>query len=176
MNTITEKLESVENTTEPYYLVNGEGEVVETIEDVNRYVKLGAGDRVLRYNSTKKLNTTKKLSYHFIKINFEYYPKIGFSVPLVNILLPYIHHSSCELIYENGVYVTPLNLSRSIKMSLSYCRRSFRKLEELDVIKRCTISKKRVIYYFNPYIATRGARVEVNTLNMFSESSYREVK
>lgn len=148
---------------EQLYIVNDSGEVIHSLE---------RGDRILRYKSKKYLQDTEKTKYRFIKLNIEYLVEVLDIAPIVKYLLRYISFTTNLLAYENYVYVTPRNLSMIMGKSLSNIRKQFQKLERYDVIKKQRISGNKYAYYFNPYIASRSSRIEIDTLNLFCNSRY----
>lgn len=159
------------NSPKQYFLVNDEGEVLKTVENPETsLVILNKGDRVIRKKSIDYLANTEKIKYPFIKVNYEQFGDICREVPLVGCLLPFIIYSNCMLVYENNVFVTPRNFAMRLGISYSTSRRVFRTLEKMGVIKKQLSSPNKYIYYFNPYIACRGTRIEVETLNMFCKS------
>lgn len=157
---------------EDYFIVDSNGEVIKSIKNPNNYIQLEEGDRVLRYSSKKLLRDTTKIQYRFIKTNDEYLGEINRVAPIVCDLLRYIHYASNLLVYENYVYVSPRNFAMVMGISISTVRRQFQKLEKLEVIKKVPINGCKYAYYFNPFVACRSSRVDVDTVNMFCKSKY----
>lgn len=145
------------------FIVNSNGEVIQSLDK---------GDRILRYKSKKYLQDTEKTKYRFVKFNIDHIEEVLEIAPIVKYLFRYISFTSNLLAYENYVYVTPRNLSMIMGKSLSNVRRQFQKLERYDVIKKKRINGNKYAYYFNPYIACRSSRVEIDTLNLFCKSRY----
>ncbi len=148
---------------EEYFIVDRNGEVIQSLEK---------GDRILRYKSKKYLQDTDKIKYRFVKLNIDFILEIADIAPIVFKLLPYINYTTNLLTYENYVYITPRNFAMVMNKSLSNIRRQFQILEKYDVIKKKCISGNKYAYYYNPYIACRSTRVEVDTLNLFCKSRY----
>lgn len=160
------------DSQEDYFIVDSNGEVIKSIKNPNNYIQLEEGDRVLRHSSKKYLQDTEKIKYGFVKVNINHISEVSDIAPIVFKLLPYIRFSSNLLLYDNYVYVSPRNFAMVTDKSLSTVRRQFQKLEKYDVIKKVPVGKNKYAYYFNPYIACRSTRVEIDTLNLFCKSKY----
>jgi len=151
------------DSVEQLFIVNSNGEVLQSLEK---------GDRILRYKSKKYLQDTEKTKYRFVKFNIDHIEEVLEIAPIVKHLFRYISFTSNLLAYENYVYVTPRNISMVTGKSLSNVRKQFQKLERYDVIKKKRINGNKYAYYFNPYIACRSSRIEIDTLNLFCKSRY----
>ena len=146
-----------------YFIVDSNGEVIQSLEK---------GDRILRYKSKRYLQDTDKIKYRFVKLNIDYILDICDIAPIVFKLLPYINYTTNLLTYENYVYITPRNFAMAMNKSLSNIRKQFQILEKYEVIKKKRVSGNKYAYYYNPYIACRSTRVEVDTINLFYKSRY----
>ena len=172
---------------ETYYVVDKDGEVIsELYGDTTNIRELGGnsrlivaneGDRLLKRNSlvayNKKKSKTGGVKIDFAKVNRRYIGRITMLYPLIMVLVGYINYEDNVLSYSNGKIVTPTNLSRVTGISISTCKRQFRGLVELGIIKRVRLDRKYV-YAFDPYVANCSKDISLETLELFKASGYRE--
>ena len=165
-----------------YYLVDKNGEVVdEVLAEVGkkgRLIYAEEGDRLVKNSSRLAYNRKKKcgrVDIDFAKVNRRYMDKITWKYPLVMTLVKYINHIDNILMYSNGKTLNPTNLSRVTGISLSTCKRQFKSLIELGIVKRTKIRNK-FVYVFDPYLASCSKDIDIETLDLFYGSEYREVK
>lgn len=163
-----------------YYIVDEKGEVVDEIVaeegTKGRLLYVEEGDRVLKRNSLlaygRRKGKYEKADIDFVKV-IRNLDNISYSCPIVITLLRYIGYEDNVLMHSNGKRVTPSSLSRITGISLSTCKRQFKKLMELEVIRR-TKTEIGYVYIFNPYVANCSKEIDIETLNMFRKSRYWE--
>jgi len=174
---------------ETYYIVNKDGEVISEVSgdtskireigDSSRIIIAEDGDRLIKRNTQiaydEKKNNRTEVKINFSKINRKYMDKISWKYPLVITLTKYISYFSNILAYSNGKLLNPTNLSRVTGISLSTCKRQFKSLMELGIVKRIKLGGKYA-YVFDPYLANCSKDINNDTLDMFKMSEYREEK
>lgn len=161
------------------YIVNEEGEVLNEISEKGRIVVIDDGDRILKKNSIlsyrRKKDNTSKVDYGFIKLNERYIREAGRDCSIFLTLLENLSYGDNLLMFPNGRYLNATKVASLSGVSYATCRRQINILLERDVIHKVKVGKQ-TLYYFNPYIATKGKYIDNDTLEMFKNSKYREVK
>lgn len=160
-----------------YYVVNEEGEVINELKEGTRYIEVNNGDRVIRANSIKsykeKKESTTKIDFPFIKVNVKWVGEVSDRCALFGFLLKYITFIDNMLIFSNGTPLNTANISRASGLSYSTCCRQIEMLVKRDVIRKKRVNN-RYILFFNPFVAMRGKWISNDTINLFSDSKYRE--
>ena len=59
------------------YVVDENGEILDTLESMSSYTKLDYGDKVIRKGAIKYLKDSFDIKYHFIKVNPIIYDEIA---------------------------------------------------------------------------------------------------
>jgi hypothetical protein len=155
------------------YLVDETGEVIETLSDESTYVKVDAGDRVLRKNSIDSYEEMITIPMRFLKVNFKVFGKICLKYPIMLSLLEYIQYQTGKLVYRNGRLVKRKDLPRICEVSSATIDRQLKGLMKDDVIK----SQKEdntTVYYINPFVVHFGKQIYECSFKLFKDSIYRE--
>lgn len=167
---VLRKMSKIDKTM---YLVDENGEIIETLDDESTYVKVEAGDRVLRKNSIDSYEESYNIPMRFKKINDKVFGKICLKYPLLLYFIEYIQYKSGRLVYRNGKNVQRKDLPSICGLSKPTIDRQLKGLMREDVIK----SRKEdgiTVYYVNPYVIHFGRDIYKSSFELFKDSIYRE--
>jgi len=155
------------------YVVDENGEILDTLESMTSYTKLAYGDKVIRKGAIQYLKESTDIKYHFIKVNPVVYDEIANKYPIVNTLLKYIGYMDGILSYKNGRYVKLKDIHKLCDVSESTVKRQIKGLTDIDVLhKRRDEILKQNYYVFNPFVAYIGKRIDMELYNEFKCSEY----
>ena len=87
------------------FLINKHGEVFDTLLPTERYVKLNAGDKILRGKTIEYLESSVAINYPFVKINSQIFNKFESKYKIIFKLLNYLGYMDGILSYDNGVNI-----------------------------------------------------------------------
>ncbi len=152
------------------YLVDNDGEVLQVIDNPERYICLEEGDKVIRKGVLTYLTETTDIKYHFIKINpkiFDKYCKKYSILPYLTCHIGYMDNICC---YENGKVIQLKDLPKVCEVSESTIKRQLKGLIEDDVIHKVPYKNNQKCLMINPYVAMRGKRIYLSTYNEFKLS------
>ena len=164
------------------YLVDENGEVIDTISsednyiklaEGDRYIKLSDGDKVFRKGTIEYLSDSFDLKYHFVKINptiFNMYCK-KYSILSTLICNLGFMTNICE--FKNGKKINMHSLAKICGVSYSTIKRQIKGMIEDDLLH---IDKEGKNYTFilNPYLCMLGKRIELSLYEEFKSSSLRK--
>lgn len=164
------KMNKIDKTT---YLVDENGEIIETLPVDSTYVKIEPGDRVLRKNSIDSYENMVSIPMRFLKVNFKIFGKICLKYPLMLYLIEYIQYQSGRLVYRNGKNIRRKDLSSICGVSSATIDRQLKGLMTEDVIMACK-EEGTTVYYVNPFVVHYGRQIYESSFNLFKDSIYRE--
>lgn len=143
-------------------LINDDGEIIGEMQD---------GDSILRKKSTEFLDTTMPWGkgMRFVKVCIDYIPKLspiltGSALGTILALTPYIQYYSNMIAKNNGG--RPLK-NKDIEEIMGYSDKTVKVIMDELVDKRVLFrgrTGKSYQYYANPWIFTKGNRIN-KTLN-----------
>ena len=157
------------------YVVNEEGEILETIESNEKIAKLKSGDKVVRNTSIEYLLGSIEVKFKkFYKINENACLELCKYGNIIINLLPYIGFADGKLIFVNGKYVRPKHLCGMFGKKTKSGNKIIQELIENDMIHK---HKDGKTYYFtfNPYIAIKGTRITEELYEDFKNTKFREI-
>lgn len=152
------------------YLVDNDGEVLQVIDNPERYICLEEGDKVIRKGVLTYLTETTDIKYHFIKINpkiFDKYCKKYSILPYLTCHIGYMDNICC---YDNGKIIRLKDLSKVCEVSETTIKRQLKGLIADDIIHKVPYKKNQKCLMINPYFAMRGKRIYLSTYNEFKLS------
>lgn len=155
------------------YLVDNDGEVLQVIDNPERYICLEEGDKVIRKGVLTYLTETTDIKYHFIKINpkiFDKYCKKYSILPYLTCHIGYMDNICC---YENGKVIQLKDLPKVCEVSETTIKRQLKGLIADDIIHKVPYKKNQKCLMMNPYFAMRGKRIYLSTYNEFKLSHLR---
>jgi hypothetical protein len=91
--------------------------------------------------------------------------------PQILMILPYINYEDNVLKYSNGKLVTATNFAKHTGYNKNYISEVFKKLREHKIVEMTKINGKYT-YVVNPYVAMRGKRMIVSTINRFENTDW----
>lgn len=159
---------------EKYYIVNGDGEVVQDLgENIDNatFTRLDPNDIVIKKGIGIGQEETKEVKLDFAKFNFKAGMELYKRCPQVLMILPYINYEDNLLKYSNGTLVTATNFAKHTGYNKNYISEVFKKLREHKIVEMTKINGKYV-YVVNPYVVMRGKRMIVSTINRFENTDW----
>lgn len=155
------------------YIVNENGEVLDTIPEGSSAVVMEYGDRLVKRGTIEYLKGTVTIDYKFYKISIEALKKLSEYAVQIWQILPYVNYATGILLHSNGKPIRPRKLASILKKKRRSGSYTIAKLIELDVIHR---HKDGKTYYFtfNPYIAIKSKRITKELYDEFKNTEYRE--
>lgn len=155
-------------------MVNENGEIIDTIESMDKYTKLDDGDKIIRRRSIESFKDTVEIKYHFIKINPQFYGEIASKYSILNVLVKYIGFMDGILVYQNGKKVKMKDVYKICDVSKSTAKRQLKGLFEEDILHKIKdIEENQTYLILNPYIAFIGRRVCTSLFDEFKYSRWR---
>ena len=156
------------------YVVDENGEILDTISSADNYVKLSDGDKVVRKGVLQYLSDTKDIKYKFIKINPLIWGDVTTKYPILNYLIYYIGYMDNILVYKNGKNIQMKDIYKLCNVSESTAKRQIKKLLEDDIIHKVKSKKKTTYLVVNPYICMRGRRIYITLYEEFKNSIWKD--
>lgn len=169
----------------PYIVIDENGEIVEEFNG-KRIVGLNDGDRVVRKASIEYFKNKKEqyvvknvggyyncLSETFTKVNIEEMRLLLGALDVCECcflfaVLPYVGYLDCKIRYDNGKCLSVKDFVRLTNMSSSKVYKVIKSLEDKAVI--CKVKKE---YYVNPWLFSRGNKIDKCLKGMFGEYEIR---
>ena len=155
------------------YLVDENGEVLQVIDDPNKYVCLDDGDKVIRKGVLTYLSETTDIKYHFIKINPKIFDKYCAKYSILPYLACHIGYMDNICCYENGKIIQLKDLPKLCEVSEVTIKRQLKGLIEDDIIHKVPYKKNKKCIMINPWLCCRGKRIYLSTYNEFKLTSLR---
>lgn len=157
------------NEEEKHYVVDSNGEVIQILDNVNKFVVLEAGDRVLRKGSIEYLKDTINIKYSFIKVNTNVPDEFFKKHPALLILMKNVEYMTNIITYSNGKVVKPSGVAKLCEISESTAKRYIKRMIEDDVIHKVKVDGKIGIM-LNPFLCYRGKNISVEAYEEFKNS------
>lgn len=154
------------------YVVNIKGEVFDTIESDDSYIKVSSGDKVIKKGVIDFLNNTITLKYRFVKMNPLVYVNIAKKYSILTSLVAHVNYTDGILVYENGKTIRLKDLSKICHVSQSTVKRQIKGLCEEDIVHKVKVKGKPTYLVFNPYIAYIGKKINVSLYDEFKDSKW----
>lgn len=154
------------------YVTDKEGNIVDTIESDDKYVKLSEGDRVVRKGVLSYLNDTVEVKYHYIKVNPFSFGIVSKKYTLFNTLIQYIGYMDNKLQYRNGKPIKTKDLSKLSGFSMTTVKKQMKLMKDDDVIRKQKDGKYTYIVV-NPFICYIGNRIYLSLYEEFKLSTWR---
>lgn len=156
------------------YITDENGEILDVIEENERYLKAKSGDRVVRGGTIEYLNGTVPIKFHFIKLNDKACNEL---CEYGNILFPlfqYVDFSTGILRFSNGRLVRPKHLASILRRKRRSGTKIASELIELDVLHK---HKEGNTFYYtmNPWILLKGKRITKELYEEFKNTKYRNI-
>lgn len=155
------------------YLVDENGEVLQIIDDPNKYVCLDDGDKVIRKGVLTYLSETTDIKYHFVKINPKIFDKYCAKYSILPYLVCHAGYMDNICCYENGKIIQLKDLSKICGVSEITVKRQLKGLIQDDIIHKVPYNKKQKCIMINPWLCCRGRRIYLSTYEEFKLSSLR---
>lgn len=159
---------------EKYYIVNEAGEVLQDLgENIDNavFTRLDPNDIVIKKGIGIGQEETKEVKLDFAKFNFKAGMELYKKCPQILMILPYINYEDNVLKYSNGTLVTATNFAKHTGYNKNYISEVFKKLREHKIVEMTKINGKYT-YVVNPYVAMRGKRMIVSTINRFENTDW----
>lgn len=171
----------------PYIVIDkNTGEIKEELSG-KRVVALEEGDRVVRKASIEyfKNNQKNRNRKKFVNQNTSgYYNSLFDTFTKVNVdemrlllgtldvyecsflfsVLPYVGYLDCKIRYDNGKPLYAKDFARLMPMSMSKIYKVISSLEE-----KCIICKYKGAFYVNPWIFSKGVKINRNLKGIFAD-------
>ena len=161
------------NEQDTLYVVNENGEVIDTIPAHDKYVKLSEGDKVFRKKTLHYLRDTIDIKYRFVKINFLVFYKYCKKYSMLATLVCHVGYMDNICEYKNGKRVTSKGLPKLCGVSPATVKRQLKGMIADDLIHRVKENNKNV-FMVNPYLCMRGRRIYYSTYKEFEQSELKE--
>lgn len=155
------------------FLINKHGEVFDTLLPTERYVKLNAGDKILRGKTIEYLESSVAINYPFVKINSQIFNKFESKYKIIFKLLNYLGYMDGILSYDNGVNIKLKDIPKICNISPSTAYRQIKGLIEMDVLHKVKEKNKPTYFVFNPFVAYKGKKISKILFDEFKNSPYR---
>lgn len=156
------------------YVTDKDGNIIDTIDSTDSYVKLSEGDRVIRKGALKYLNDTVDMKYRYIKVNPYSYGIICKKYSLMNTLIKYMGYMDNKLEYRNGKPVRMKDLPKLSGLSATTVKKQLKGLREDDVIRKVRDKNMRQTYIvINPFVAYIGRKIFLSLFEEFKLSVWR---
>lgn len=154
------------------YVVDETGEILDTIEAEDKYVKLSEGDKVVRKGILQYLRDTTDIKYHFVKINPKVFDKYSKKYSILSTLVCHIGYMDNICEFENGKRITIGKLPKLCNVSISTIKRQIKGMIEDDLLHKVKVNNKRVLM-MNPYLCMRGKKIYLSTYEEFKLSELK---
>lgn len=158
------------------YLVNEDGEVIESFGENQLLAKIDDGDRVIKKSSIEYLLGTVPVKFNkFIKINETACKSLYHHGNALFSLFNYVGFADGILVFSNGRKVRPKHLASVLRKKRYSGSKTIIDLIKLDVIHK---HKEGRTYYYtmNPYICIKGNRITRELYDEFKNTEYRKVE
>lgn len=157
------------------YVVTENGEVLETLEDNENYIKTQKGDRVVRSSSLEWLEDTIPVKIKFIKLNPATCEELAKYGSELFCLFKYVHFQTGILVFSNGNKVRPKHLAGILHKKRRSGSRVIAELIEQDILHK---HKEGTTYYYtmNPWVCLKGRRVSKSLYEEFMKTKYRDIE
>ena len=153
------------------YIVNEDGEIIDTVSSDETVAKLQVGDRVIRKDGTRG---EKMVS---IKMQFGKVNPLALASMSKNKVLPlileYMEYETGRLVHSNGLPIKRKNLPKVCGLSRNTVDKYLKELIDNETIKIVKGGRDDV-FYVNPYVAHAGPRVNLSLYEMFKNSRWAE--
>lgn len=159
---------------EKYYIVNGNGEVVQDLgENIENavFTRLDPNDIIIKKGIGIGQEETKEVYLDFAKFNFKAGMELYKKCPQILMILPYINYEDNILKYSNGKLVTATNFAKHTGYNKNYISDVFKKLRRNKIVEMTKINGKYT-YVVNPYVVMRGKKMIVSTINRFENTDW----
>ena len=156
-----------------YYIVDEFGEVIDSIDDINKIVKLEYGDRVVRKNSTVYLNDVVDFDIPFIKLNNYLFRKYCRKYSILPMLINYIGYMDNICEFDNGRRINVSNLSKLCNVSKDTIYKQLDGMVKDDLIHKFK-NGKSINIMINPYLCIKGKKILKSTYDEFKSSALRQ--
>lgn len=159
---------------EKYYIVNGDGEVVQDLgENIDNaiFTRLDENDVVIKKGIGIGQEETRELKLDFAKFNYKAGMELYKRCPQILMILPFINYEDNVLKYSNGKLVTATNFAKHTGYNKNYISEVFKKLRENRIIEMIKIDGKYT-YVVNPYVVMKGKRVIISTIDKFKKTDW----
>lgn len=153
------------------YIVDGNGEIIEVINDSEVVIKVGQGDRIVRKKSIDYFHDTKEIKKRFIKVNDQATNILSKYGKYICLLLKYVGYMDGILRFNNGIYLSNKSISKIFGISERNTIKILNDLIKEDVIHKHK-EKNKNYYTFNPWIASKGKRVSIDLYNEFKMTEW----
>ena len=162
------------SNSEEYYLVRKDtSEIVDESNVDEVFVKLRAGDVVLRKEGLEERTKLVSINMRFGKVNLNVLWDICRKYPIFFKMIEYLQYQSGKLTFSNGREINRRNLCELCNLSHNTVDRQIKGLIEEDIIK--TVKNGRsIIFYVNPYVVHIGSTVYESLRDMFKDSIYKK--
>lgn len=155
----------------PRYIVNENGEVIDEINDGVDIVKVNYGDRVLRKKTIDYFKESMVLKHKFVKANDQALYNTSNYAKYINKLLIFVGYMDGILKFSNGVYLRNKHLSQIFNINTRNTNRIMNELVKQDIVHKHKKDKAN-FYTFNPWIACRGKRIDIDLYNEFKMTEW----
>ena len=153
------------------YIVDENGEVLETIPEGSSAVVVEYGDRIVKRGTIEYLNGTVEINYKFYKVSIEALKELSDYAAQIWKIIPYVNYATGMLLHSNGKPVRPRKLASILKKKRRTGSDAINKLIELDVIHRHR-DGKTYYFTFNPYISVKSKRITKELYDEFKGTKY----
>lgn len=157
------------------YLVDENGEVLDTLNDSEQFVKTKKGDRIVRSTTIEFLEDTVPVKIKFIKLNPIACDELAMYGDELFCLFKYVHFQTGMLVFNNGRKVRPKHLAGILRRKRRSGSKVVAELIEKDVLHK---HKEGKTYYYtmNPFICLKGKRVNKSLYEEFMKTKYRNLE
>jgi hypothetical protein len=153
------------------YVVDESGEVLDSIDSTETYVKLNSGDRVLRKDYIEKIDKHKSINMRFAKINFLVNGDISRKYSIFPYLIQYVGYMNGVLRHRNGRLLTNDTIGELCHVSKITAIRQLRGMIKDDIIRKIK-TDDGFAYVMNPFIVHLGKEINDSLYDMFKNSKY----
>ena len=156
------------------YIVNEDGTIVDEISENDIIVKMNHGDRILRKKSIDYFQDTKEIKKRFVKVNDQATNMLSKYGKYICLLLKYVGYKDGILRFNNGIYLSNKSISKIFGITE---RNTIRVLDDLikeDVIHKHK-EKNRNYYTFNPWVASKGKRINADLYYEFKMTEWASI-
>lgn len=170
-----------------FLVINEHGEIVDETKE-GRYVKLDNGDRVVRKKSIEYLKNKGKYSKagrKYINILADSFTKVNlnelelilkeldvYEKAFLMSIVPYVGYEDCVLKRRNGILLDIDDFVKLSSMSRAKIYNVIISLIDKHIIYKKKVGK-RIEYYVNPWLLSRGDKLEERLKEMFGEYEIR---
>lgn len=155
------------------YIVDSNGVVIRSVENIDNLVEMETGDRILRKKNLDGIDKQVEIKMRFAKVNFVVFGDIIERYPVFAKMIKYIGYHSGKLMYRNGTTVNRRNLAKSCGVSTATINRQLKGLIQEDVVK-VVREGREAVYFINPYVVHLGKKVNLSLYELFKDTFYRE--